>query len=504
MAEDGQLSEPREWFGHFWPPGQHDGEAKAGHLSYRAQDGLKGKLIGGFVERVLPIVHGQIELVPVTLLDSVATSTRQQMFGSIIAQEIQPQILLHGISLNDSAEQCFKGLEIEIENLTRWSAYQDMTLEIEYDDKLPPPVPESTFRRTVRKVFPRLLKERAQPVPPAPTGYARWAVEGKPVDHRQAQINGLTVELRRANYLPHWDEYRDRTVGRIAARSFLRFSSTASRTAEEWEEVGRLAQDLLSLATFTPCALLRQTLIPDDAKRESDATARSEVHLFAKQLVAGAPDEPAMDPWEMLFNLSDIDFETLLPDWSKVRDMLRPTCNMVLGLKYIPEGYVETKLLTVAGAAEVMEGSLSRGQDRPLPVPKDRYRTLRKELLCLAPAEYRDWLDKKLYNAPSLQDKLKLIAALLDTQVTAVLLPNADLWAQRTTYARNDLAHRGQSTRVSALEMSAIVDVTVAVIIVCLLTQLEIPTSRILQALERHPDLKYAPGLAEKYWPASD
>ncbi len=407
------------------------------------------------------------------------------MFGGIIGQDIQPQLLLYGVSLDDPAEPCFKGLDIEIENLSRWSAYQDMTIEIEYNDRVAP-------------------ADQDQPASTTPTDYARWGVEGKPVDEHSAQIDEITVELGRSRSLPRWDEHRNRTVARIAARSVLRFSSTRSRTAEEWEEFGRLAQDLISLATFSPCAVLRETLLTDDAKRESDDTARSAVHLYVKQLVRGAPDEPAMEPWEMLFHLSDIDFEVLLPQWSKVREMLRPTCNMVLGLKYIPEGYLETKLLTVAGAAEVMESSLASGLNRPLPVPKEKFKVLRKELLFLAPEEYRDWLNKKLYNAPSLQDKLKLLAAQLDQEVVDKLLPNVELWAKRTTLARNDLAHRGESKNVPGLEMSAIVDVTVAVIVVSLLTQLGIPTPRILQALERHPDLKWAPDLALRHWPPGD
>lgn len=65
-------------------------------------------------------------------------------------------------------------------------------------------------------------------------------------------------------------------------------------------------------------------------------------------------------------------------------------------------------------------------------------------------------------------------------------------------------AHRGESKRVPPLEMSAAVDVTVAVVIITLLDELEIPTSRILHALEHHPDLKSVPGLARRYWPPGD
>ncbi|WP_157900588.1 HEPN domain-containing protein [Mycobacterium rhizamassiliense] len=505
------MSEAEEWFGYLWPPGQMEHLATPGHVSYRPEDGLKVRLIGAFSVYDLRAIHGTFERVPITLVDCIATSTHKQ--GLIqpvpVRQDIEPQLLLYGINLNDPAEPCFKALDIEIENLSRWSADQDMTLKLEFDDRLAPSDQddESTggrIRRTLKRVFRRRPPQVSQPVQTVPTGYASWGVEGKPTDERRAQMDDMTAELRRSRTLPNWDEHRDRTVGRIAARSVLHFSSTRSRTAEQWEEVARMAQDLLSLATFSPCALLRETLIPDDAKVASDNTARSDVHLYAKQLVRGAPNEPAMEPWAMLFNLSDIDFGVLLPQWSKVRDMLRPTCNMVLGLKYIPEGYLETKLLTATGAAEVMEGSLAHGLDRPLPVPKVKYKVLRKELLCLAPAEYRDWLDKKLYNTPSLHDKLKLLAGQLDKQITDKLLPNVELWAQRTTTARNDLTHRGESKSVPAMEMSAIVNVTVAVIVISLLTQLGIPTARIVQALEQHPDLRHAPDLARRYWPAKN
>ena len=511
MAATGDLSEIEEWFGYLWPPGQMQQLATPGHVSYRPEDGLRVRLIGGFDVYNLRAIHGTFERVPITLVDCIATSTQKQsVIQSItIRQDIEPQLLLYGITLTDPAEPCFKAVDIEIENLSRWSADQDMTLKFEYDDRLAPSDQDDQpsvgrIRRTLRTVFRRHPPEVNQPVQTMPTGYASWGVEGKPIDERRAQMDDMTAELRRSRVLPNWDEHRDRTVGRIAARSVLRFSSTRSRTADEWQEVARMAQDLLSLATFSTCAVLRETLITDEAKLASDNTARSDVHLYAKQLVKGAPNEPAMEPWAMLFNLSDIDFGVLLPQWSKVRDMLRPTCNMVLGLKYIPEGYLETKLLTVAGAAEVMEGALARGLNRPLPVPKARYKVLREELLCLAPEEYRDWLDKKLYNAPSLQDKLKLLAGQLDRQITDRLLPNIDLWAQRTAKARNDLAHRGESQRVPPLEMSAIVSVTVAVVVICLISQLGIPTSRILQALEQHPELRYAPDLARRYWPVEE
>ena len=195
----------------------------------------------------------------------------------------------------------------------------------------------------------------------------------------------------------------------------------------------------------------------------------------------------------MLFTLGDIEFHEVVPRWFDLRETLEPTCNMILGLKYLPHGYLETKLLTAVGAAEVMEGALANKLNRPLPVARDRYKKLRKEILCMAPPEYRAWLDKKLYNTPSLYDKLKLLAAQPNQQVIKALLPDIEGWARRTSDARNDLAHRGESTRVPGAEMAAVVSVTVAVVLINLLDQMGVPPARLLQALEHHPELSLDP-----------
>lgn len=511
VAATGDLAGSEEWFGYLWPPTQAQ-QARPAHVSYHPDAGLRVRLIGGFDSQLMPAVHGTFDRVPITLVDCIATTTQGQGIGPtavVYRQDIEPRLLLHGITLPDPAEACFSAVDVEIENLSSWSAQQDIDLKFEYDDRLEgPPEGERSAMGRIRRSFGRVLGRRRQqvghPASTPPTGLASWGVEGRPSDALRAELDTFAVELRRAATLPGWDEHRDRTVGRIAARSVLRISSNRSRNAQEWQEVARMAQDLMSLATFSPCAVLRQTLITDEAKLASDDSARGEVHLYSGQLVKGAPNAPAMKPGEMLFNLSDSDFGVLLPQWAKVRDMLRPACNMVLGLNYIPEGYVETKLLTAAGAAEVMEGALARGLNRPLPVPKDAFKVLRKELLCLAPEPYRDWLNKKLYNAPSLQDKLKLLVEQLDPQVADRLMPNVELWARRTSKARNDLAHRGESSEVPPLEMSAIVTVTVAVLAVSLISQLDIPTPRILQALQHHPELRHAPDLAREYFPAEN
>jgi hypothetical protein len=99
---------------------------------------------------------------------------------------------------------------------------------------------------------------------------------------------------------------------------------------------------------------------------------------------------------------------------------------------------------------------------------------------------------KKMDNH-SYPSKMECVAKGCDNQIMENLLPNVDLWAQRTSKARNDLAHRGASKNVPPLEMSAMVSVTVAVVVISLISQLGIPTSRILQALEQTPRTQTCP-----------
>lgn len=134
---------------------------------------------------------------------------------------------------------------------------------------------------------------------------------------------------------------------------------------------------------------------------------------------------------------------------------------------------------------------------------KAKFKVLRKELLCMAPEEYRDWLDKKLYNEPSLYERLIALASEPPEEVVRALVPNVPAWARATTDAGNDLAHRGESKRVNKQEMVAAVEVAGAVVIVNLLDQLRIPPARILRAVEHNPDLKMAASLARKHWSPS-
>lgn len=527
MADKGNLAESHEWFGYFAPAGAPEGSARPGRLSYTPEEGLTLRLIGGFQAHILPAIIGNVEKVPVTLVDCVATSARKGVLDDEpTRQTIDVQSAIFGIFLNDPDTACFDEMDIELEHLSQWAAEKDFELRFDWGNGGEPPAGESPnrrwsilyhLRRRLRRTVGNdlsavataensaidLSQHDGEPTRTSKPQRRSWGMRVQRAEPRSAQIGDeLNIELRRRYVLPNFDEYRDRAEMATSGSSVLQVNSARPRSLNEWLDIAHACQDLISFASYSPCALLKITLAPEESVRESDNTVRSEIRVYTDNIVKGAPDEEAMTAWKTLFTLADVDFDAVMPLWFQVRKTLGPTCNMVLGLKYIPGGYLETKLLTAVGAAEVMAGALIEKSKRPLPIPPEAFTTLRQELVDLTPEKYRKWVKSKLQNTPTLAERLEALASIPDQEIVAALMPNVKQWAQRTAKARNDLAHRGRSDEVSYPEMAAAAQVAVAVVVLNLLDQLKIPTARVLQALEHHPDLENAPRLAKKYWPS--
>jgi hypothetical protein len=93
------------------------------------------------------------------------------------------------------------------------------------------------------------------------------------------------------------------------------------------------------------------------------------------------------------------------------------------------------------------------------------------------------------------------LAALPADEVMTQLLPDPDAWADAAKDSRNLVAHGGKSSRDVRL-MYAITEVTIAVVIVKLLLQLNIPTGRMTYSMTTSGRLERAARLAREHWPA--
>ncbi len=61
---------------------------------------------------------------------------------------------------------------------------------------------------------------------------------------------------------------------------------------------------------------------------------------------------------DYLFTLDDIAFSEVLPTWLALHEQAWLACSMLFGLDYIRDGYVSSRLLTAATAAESLHRAL--------------------------------------------------------------------------------------------------------------------------------------------------
>lgn len=485
----GYLSSEATWRGQFWLPGRSGRDDQQGILSYKPDSGVALSLIRGFTDGGVtrsaaggvsfsestgrfPVIHGVAGNERVTLLDCLVTRSTQGMFNSQTRdQEIRAERLLLGVLLDDGDNRAFSGLTIELENLTTWDHRQDVMLRIMQVDS-------------------------------ALHGGERWAIEVDQAPPLSATAEGLTIELHRRYVEPSGQVQRHGIETSTFTASYLTVTSPEPKSLDEWDAIGKKLQDLLTFAMDSPCAILRETLVPSDVVRTREATeTRSMITSFAQQIVVGDPEAPSVEARKAFFTLGrdGIEFQSVIERWWEVHSQFNVACDMILGLRYLKGGYLQTDLITAVGAAEALHEGL--GFDPPM--SKREFAAVKESLLDQVTEEHKTWLREKLgHNSRTLRTKLIDLADSIDPEVVALVLPNREAWAAATKNERDPVAHGGKDMSSDPWLLNAIVTTTTAVVLLNLLQQLGIPKERLRFAVYDNPSLAAAARFAKKQWPA--
>jgi ApeA N-terminal domain 1 len=483
MSDD--LTVEQTWRGPFWLPTEPDREQR-GVLTYDPQSGVVLSLVGGFDDERwiptgpggfamregsgrFPVIHGRVASTPVSLFDCRVTRSRSSGFDSQpYDQAISIGHMLAGVLLDDADAEVFSELTIEVENLTRWDHRDDIMVHTRVDPELPQGV--------------------------------EWKVTVNPVDPLTVTVDELTMELGRRYGRPSGDMRRSRPDSSSAVASYLMIKSTNPKSITQWRKTEKQFQDLLTLAMDKPCAVLSETLTPSDTVREDENTeASGDVTLYTRHISVGDPEAPSVESREAFFTLATegVDFHTLIPRWVSVNNQFRTTCDMILGLRYVKRGYLQTQLITAVAAAEAMHAAMEFDP----PMPNSEFKALKNMLLKAVPDDRRQWMREKLAsNKHSLFRQLTDLAAIPDQEVMRRLIRNVDAWAKATKDERNPVAH-GWHMSADVQLLSAITKVTEAVVLVNLLHQLGIPTERMIFATVDNPTLRSAAELGRRQWP---
>ncbi|WP_343577859.1 hypothetical protein, partial [Mycobacterium sp.] len=360
------LSSEATWRGQFSLPGQSGQVDQQGILTYKPDSGINLSLLHGFddgsVTRLtpgafafgegsgrFPVIHGVAGGKPVTLLDCLITRSRRGMFSpEAKEQEIHVGQLLIGALLDAPEAKAFSGLTIELENLTVWDRRKDVMLRTERHPDLP--------------------------------GGSRWSIEVDQAEPLTVTVDDLTIELRRRYVEPSGDAQRHGIDTSTFTASSFRIASSEPKSIAEWDDIGKVFQDLLTFAMDSPCAVLYESLTPSETLRNDQAAqAGSAITSFARHIVIGDPEAPSVETRKALFTLATkgIDFQSLIPRWWEVRSKFNVAFDMILGLLYVQSGYLQTDLITAVGAAEALHEGL--GFDPPMTNPE--FKALKKSLL---------------------------------------------------------------------------------------------------------------------------
>ncbi|WP_331460402.1 HEPN domain-containing protein [Arthrobacter sp. zg-Y916] len=372
--------------------------------------------------------------------------------------------------MNGEDECAFSAAEIEVEDLGVWAASSVFQYSVG--------VPDGNFDGT-------------------------GSISVEPVETQSVVIDGTEFSLQHRHTLPFFDERKGSTVGRMRDTAFMRVVPVGPFSLDRAREVASLVQDLISLATHRAAGLIclrvevaetEPTLLPD-----GHPSPRRRADVLYSPPVLGGGDAKAIDQHRVLFTCNSLPFENVLPRWYEAHGRLQAAINMILGLRYAPDRYVESNLLMAVGAAEVLHRRLGIAQK---PFPAEEFKVMREAMLEQAPQEHRSRFKGAIRNDPTLRDRLHALAARPDQEAVGLLMPDVDQWAKRTTRARNDLAHEGRTPDHAFGELIAVIEVTTAVVILNVLHELGLPPERQREIIQVHPQLR-ATASAAREWLAT-
>ena len=470
------LDKAGEWAGVWWLP-DAPSENVPGVLRYDPEDGLSLSLIGTFEDRIMTtgssgwtvvhdgtrtwkVVHGVAELREITLLDCVPRTTRRTMGARVASpdkQTVTAMVAVIGAHVSGDADPAFAGAEVSVEDLSLWAA---------------------------SSVFEGFLG--------APDGKidGTGRISVRPVEAQSVVVDGTEYRLQHTHTLPHFDQRKGCTVGRMSDTVSLRIAPAEPFSLTGAQRAASLVQDLISLATHRAAGViwLRLEVAGSESQLPDGRTLpRRRADVLYSPAALGKHDAKVVDHHRVFFTCDSIPFEEVMPRWCEAHGRLQAATNMVLGLRYAPARFVENNLLTAVGAAEVLHRNLRIDET---PYPKAEFAAMRDAMLAQVAEEHRDRFKGAIRNDPTLRDRLHALAARLDQEVTKSLVPDVAHWAKRTTQARNDLAHEGRTPNHPIEELIAVVEVTTAVVILNVLHELGLPAERQREIVREQPQLR--------------
>lgn len=344
------LNLPQEWTGHWWLPDAPE-DRVPGVLHYDPEDGIELRLIGGWEyhvtspgatggivihqeSRAWPVVLGEGDGQYITVLG--AGLLKAQTFG-LGKKSGRPQKLslyastiLVGCHLTEPDDPEFISAEVTVENLTTWSRRSGLEL---------------TEWNKPNLTLGEIRLDRQFPV--------------------TADIgNGVEAKLSMVGWHPFRQDLRAENVARLREHASVSFDGKSPLKLNELTAFMKSVGDLLSLSTLSACAIISMRVWspPTPERFPEDHPMRDfphEVVVFQQLINKPNPAADSIEHRSLVLSLDDLSFGELMPRWFAQADRFEAARSMILGLRYVTGGYLETQVVTAVAAAESFHRSLA-------------------------------------------------------------------------------------------------------------------------------------------------
>lgn len=357
-------------------------------------------------------------------------------------QTLRPEALIDGAHLADGDERRFEAVELQIDNLTMWSGISGV------------------HTRRSPHGFPAAIEIAL------PEGGTKTATLGDTTVALvwQGTADGLAVEFRDG-----------RRVG-ISETVTAKITRSGAHSWHSFLAAEKSLRDLLTFATRHPCAIRSCRLIEQGANQFSRTITLHRAFNVAPESNAKA------ERVKCLFTLADNDFETLLRKWDDLREAVGMGVDVLFGLDYQTEGYLENKLLNVASAAESIHRALAPNE-RSLE-PALHVKAMEEMRAAISDDAARKWFTERLKNVPGFKERMLSLASMASTEAITNLVSDIDTWSKWLKNARNAIAHlEGEALdRLPREAQYFLTEVTAGVLHLVFLNQLGISSETQLQA----------------------
>lgn len=267
------------------------------------------------------------------------------------------------------------------------------------------------------------------------------------------------------------------------------FFEIAAKTAATADELNREyvypLQNLLTLATDRPNAVVEFALIPDERDQQHQYPTQL-IHVLGRRVFNLMQDGEKLFPHNMLFTSADVSdrFEEVVSQWLQVFETLRPACDAFFAYQYKPPEYLEAKFLMLLQA--LLTYCNQRYEQRV-----EARQSLFSDITSSASPEERVLLEAALSEFTR-SDVRQAIEWLLedDTPVLSILLgPDPRDFIERVAATRNFIVHRLPAVAASKVDRPGLFWINERLLYLlkfCFVRELGLPTEKRLELLKRN------------------